>query len=124
MNGDLLSQWLGISVLEIGEGTCKIQLTVRKEMVNGFGIAHGGITYCLSDSALAFASNSRGSQAVSIETSISHTAKVCVGDVLTAEAKEQSRSNKVGFYEVIVKNQENKIVSLFKGTVFITEKNW
>lgn len=124
MATDLFSQWLGITILETGLGTCKIKLTVRNEMINGFGIAHGGITYCLSDSALAFACNSYGQQAVSIETSISHTAKVLVGDVLTAEAKELSRSKKIGFYEVIIKNQENKIVSLFKGTVYITEKNW
>ncbi|MBK7309504.1 MAG: hotdog fold thioesterase [Sphingobacteriaceae bacterium] len=124
MAADLYSQWLGISVLEVGEGSCKIQLTVRKEMVNGFGITHGGITYCLSDSALAFASNNHGPQAVSIETSISHTAKVLVGDILTADARELSRSKKIGFYEVTVKNQENKIVSLFKGTVYITKKNW
>jgi acyl-CoA thioesterase len=124
MSKDYFSQWLGINVLEVGEGHCRLQLTVRKEMQNGFGIAHGGITYCLSDSALAFASNSRGPQAVSIETSISHTAKVNEGDILTAEAKELSRSKKIGFYEVTIRNQENKIVSLFKGTVYVTEKNW
>lgn len=124
MSKDFFSQWLGINVLEISEGHCKLQLTVRKEMLNGFGIAHGGVTYCLSDSALAFASNSRGPQAVSIETSISHTAKVNEGDILTAEAKELSRSKKIGFYEVVIKNQENKIVSLFKGTVYVTDKNW
>jgi acyl-CoA thioesterase len=124
MNKDLFSQWLGISVLDAGAGHCRLQLTVRKEMVNGFGIAHGGITYCLSDSALAFACNSHGPQAVSIETSISHAAKVSVGDILTAEAKEISRSKKVGFYEVAIHNQENKLVSHFKGTVYVTEKIW
>ena len=124
MAKDYFSQWLGIKVLDIADGCCKLQLTVRKEMLNGFGIAHGGVTYCLSDSALAFASNSRGPQAVSIETSISHTAKVHEGDTLTAEAKELSRSKKIGFYEVTIRNQENKVVSLFKGTVYVTEKNW
>jgi acyl-CoA thioesterase len=124
MSKDYFSQWLGIKVLDTGEGHCKLQLTVRKEMLNGFGIAHGGITYCLSDSALAFASNSRGPQAVSIETSVSHTMKVNEGDTLTAEARELSRSKKIGFYEVIIKNQENKVVSLFKGTVYVTEKHW
>lgn len=124
MSKDLFSQWLGITVLDVGLGTCRLQLTVRKEMVNGFGITHGGITYCLSDSALAFACNSHGSHAVSVETSISHTAKVSEGDVLTAEAKELSRSKKVGFYEVTIRNQENKMVSHFKGTVYVTEKNW
>ena len=100
------------------------KLTVRKDMLNGFGIAHGGITYCMADSALAFASNSYGNQCVSIETSISHTAKVKEGDVLTAEAKELNRGHKIAIYEVNILNQDEKNVGLFKGTVFNTEKKW
>jgi acyl-CoA thioesterase len=124
MAKDFFSQWLGIEVLEIEEGYCKLKLTVRKDMLNGFGIAHGGITYCMADSALAFSSNSYGDQCVSIETSISHTSKVKEGDILTAEAKEMNRGNKIAIYEVSVLNQENKNVGLFKGTVFRTEKKW
>lgn len=124
MAKDFFSQWLGIEVLEINEGHCKLKLTVRKDMLNGFGIAHGGITYCMADSALAFASNSYGNQCVSIETSISHTAKVKEGDVLTAETKELNRGHKIAIYEVSILNQENKNVGLFKGTVFNTEKKW
>jgi acyl-CoA thioesterase len=124
MAKDFFSQWLGIEVLEINEGHCKLKLTVRKDMLNGFGIAHGGITYCMADSALAFASNSYGNQCVSIETSISHTSKVKEGDILTAEAKELNRGHKIAIYEVSILNQESKNVGLFKGTVFNTEKKW
>ncbi len=124
MTKDFFSQWLGIIVLEIKDGQCKLQLTVRKDMLNGFGIAHGGITYCLADSALAFSSNSYGKQCVSIETSISHTSKVVEGDVLIAEAKELNRGNKIAVYEVNIHNQEGRNVGLFKGTVFITDKVW
>ena len=73
INGDAFSQWLGIKVLEINEGNCTLEMTVRDEMTNGFNIAHGGIAYSLADSALAFAANSYGVQSMSIETSISHT---------------------------------------------------
>lgn len=124
MQQDAFSQWLGIEVLETGLGFCKLRITVRKEMLNGFAIAHGGITYSVSDSALAFASNSRGKKAVSIETSVSHLKQVKEGDVLTAEAKEISRSNRIGLYEVSIRNQENTLVSVFKGTVYITDKDW
>ena len=71
-NNDPFSQWLGIERVEDGEGTSILKMTVRREMLNGFAIAHGGITYSLADSALAFASNSHGIQSVSIETGISH----------------------------------------------------
>lgn len=121
---DEFSKWLGIEVLKVGEGNCQLRMKVRDEMTNGFKIAHGGITYSLADSALAFASNSHGKQAVSIETSISHTHKVVSGDVLTAVASEQHRSDKIAVYDVKITNQENKIVGLFKGMVYRTQKEW
>lgn len=121
---DEFSKWLGIEVLKVGEGNCELRMKVRDEMTNGFKIAHGGITYSLADSALAFASNSHGKQAVSIETSISHTHKVIAGDILTAIAQEQHRSDKIAVYEVKITNQENKIVGLFKGMVYRTQKDW
>ncbi len=121
---DEFSKWLGIEVLKVGEGSCEMKMKVRDEMTNGFKIAHGGITYSLADSALAFASNSHGKQAVSIETSISHTHKVMSGDVLTAVAEEQHRSDKIAVYEVKITNQENKTVGLFKGMVYRTQKDW
>ncbi len=125
MANDYFSQWLGIEVLEIKEGFCKLQLAVRNDMLNGFGIAHGGITYSLADSALAFASNSPGQKAVSIETSISHTESLKEGDVIIAEAFEEKRSNKIGIYTVKVTNRaDSKVVALFKGTVYRTSQNW
>lgn len=121
---DHFSQWLGIVRVEEGPGKCVLKMTVRREMLNGFGIAHGGISYSLADSALAFASNSHGHKAVSIETSISHTIQVKEGDVLTAVAEEKTRTNKIGIYEVTIKNQREELVALFKGIVYRTSKEW
>lgn len=123
-NNDPFSQWLGIERVEDGAGSSVLRMTVRKEMLNGFDIAHGGITYSLADSALAFASNGHGIQSVSIETSISHTKPVKEGDVLTAVAVEKNLSQKVGIYDIEVKNQKNETVALFKGTVYRTGKPW
>ena len=124
MAGDTFSQWLGIEILETGFGTCKLKANVNSQMLNGFKIAHGGISYSLSDSALAFSSNSYGKKAVSIETNISHIKQIKENDVLTVEAKEISRSKKIGVYEVTIHNQNNELVSIFKGTVYVTEKEW
>jgi acyl-CoA thioesterase len=124
MSGDAFSQWLGVEVLEITTGFCKIQMKVRDEMTNGFDIAHGGIAYSLADSCLAFAANSKGVQAVSIETSISHTQKVISGDVLTATAKEINKSTKTGLYYITIINQNNIEIAHFKGTVYRTGKEW
>lgn len=124
MNQDWYSQWLGINVIEISEGHCILHASVKKEMLNGFAIAHGGITYSLADSALAFASNSHGKKAVSVETSISHLKTVYENDLLTATAREKSLTNKIGVYEVEITNQEGVLVALFKGTVYRTSEEW
>ena len=124
MSRDAFSQWLGIEVLEISVGFCKLKMTVRDEMTNGFKIAHGGIAYSLADSCLAFAANSDGVQSVSVETSISHTKKVVSGDTLTATAKEIKKSEKTGFYHITITNQNNIEIAHFKGTVFRTSRKW
>jgi acyl-CoA thioesterase len=124
MQNDFYSQWLGLEVLETELGVCQLKCTVRKEMLNGFGIAHGGITYALSDSALAFAANSYGFQAVSIETSISHLKKVQEGDILVAFCSEIHRGKTIGKYEVKIVNQNQVLVSHFIGTVFISKEIW
>ena len=124
MNGDAFSQWLGIEVLEITVGFCKLKMTVRDEMTNGFNIAHGGITYSLADSCLAFTANADGIQAVSIETSISHTKKIASGDILIATSKEMNKSSKTTLYYITITNQDNQEVAHFKGTVYRTGKEW
>lgn len=123
-NNDPFSQWLGIERIEDGAGISKLRMTIRKEMLNGFDIAHGGITYALADSALAFASNGHGRMSVSVETSISHTESLNEGDVITAVAEEMSLSNKIAVYHITIRNQEQKVVALFKGTVYRTGKEW
>lgn len=124
MNNDFYSQWLGIKRIEEDAGKSVLQMKVRKEMLNGFGMAHGAITFALADSALAFACNSHGRQAVSIETSISHTKAVKEGEILRAYAEEESLTHKIGFYKVVIKRENDEVVALFKGTVYRTSKNW
>lgn len=124
MAKDLFSQWLGIERIEEGSGYCKLKMTVRPEMCNGFEIAHGGITYSLADSALAFASNSHGRQAVSIETSISHIKSLKAGDTIIATAVENNINNRIGIYEIKVEKESGELVALFKGTVFRKGSEW
>jgi acyl-CoA thioesterase len=122
MEHDLFSQWLGIEVLDVRDGYSKIKMTVRKEMINGFGIVHGGIAFSLSDSAFAFACNNRNNLSVALDTSINFTKPVHVGDVLTAEAKELHNGKSTGLYHITITNQNDHTVALFKGTCFRTNK--
>jgi acyl-CoA thioesterase len=122
MQHDLFSQWLGITVIEIKEGYSKIQMTVRPEMINGFGIVHGGIAFSLADSAFAFACNNRNNNSVALDTSINFLKAVHVADTLIAEATELHNGRSTGLYHVQISNQNNLIVAQFKGTCFRTGK--
>jgi len=122
MENDLFSQWLGIAVIEVKEGYSKIQMTVRKEMINGFGIVHGGIAFSLGDSAFAFACNNRNVLSVALDTSINFIKPVHVGDVLTAEAKELHNGKSTGLYHITITNQKEHVVAMFKGTCYRTGK--
>ena len=122
MENDFFSQWLGVEVLEIKEGYSKVRMTIRKEMVNGFGIIHGGIPFSLADTAFAFACNNRNNLSVALDVTISFTKAVHIDDILTAEAKEVHNGKSTGVYLITVSNQNNEQVALFKGTCFRTGK--
>jgi acyl-CoA thioesterase len=123
MQNDLFSQWLGIEVLEIKEGHSKIKMLVRSEMVNGFGIVHGGIAFSLADSAFAFACNNRNILSVALDTSINFIKPVHVGDVLVAEARELHNGKSTGLYQVEIKNQNEHLIAQFKGLCYRTDKS-
>jgi len=122
MENDFFSQWMGVEVLEVKEGCSRIRMTIRKEMVNGFGIVHGGLPFSLADSAFAFACNNRNNLSVALDVTITFMKAVNVGDVLTAEAKEIHNGRSTGVYLIMVTNQKKEQVALFKGTCFRTGK--
>jgi acyl-CoA thioesterase len=123
MQEDRFSQWLGIEVLEVREGYSRICMTIRPEMVNGFGIVHGGVTFALADSAFAFACNNRNDLSVALDTSINFTKQVLIGDQLTAEATERHNGKSTGLYQIAIQNQHQQLVAQFKGLCYRTHKN-
>lgn len=123
MEKDAFSQWMGIEILESESGYVKISMEIRQEMCNGFGICHGGITFSLADSALAFASNSRGSISVALENNINYTKKVEVGDTLIAETEEIQNGRTIGVYKIKVVNQNDDLVADFRGTIYRTDRH-
>jgi acyl-CoA thioesterase len=124
MTADAFSRWLGIKVLAVRPREATVAMTVRGEMVNGFGVSHGAIVYALADSALAFASNTHGQITVSIENSITYPHAVRVGDDLVARAEEESASNRLGYFRVTVTRKDGTVVGLFRGTVYKTKKDF
>ncbi|MDH3652239.1 MAG: hotdog fold thioesterase [Saprospiraceae bacterium] len=119
---DNFSKWLKVKVLEAGPGHCVCRMKVRKEMLNGFGILHGGISYSLADSCFAFASNSHGRLSLALKVSMSYAKAVQLGDILTAEATEIVKGQRTGIYQVLVTNEEKETVAVFDGTVYRTDR--
>jgi acyl-CoA thioesterase len=124
LEGDAFSRWMQISVDNLSAGNCTLSCSIRSEMLNGHHIAHGGISYSLSDSALAFAANGYGFKCVSIETSISHLLPVYENDILTAKCEEVHRGKTVAIYMVTIFNQNEQKISAFKGSVNISKEIW
>ena len=123
MEHDEFSRWLGLEVLHVAPNASTVRMLVRPEMVNGFGVCHGGIAFSLADSALAFASNTNGRVTVSIENSIRYPAPIVPGDVLTATAVEESSGRRLAFFAVTVRKADGDVVGLFRGTVYRTSRD-
>ena len=123
MKHDLFSQWLGIEVLEIKEGYSKIKMNVRPEMINGFGIVHGGVAFSFADSAFAFACNNRNVLSVALDTSINFLKPVHVGDELIAEALEIQNGRSTGLSQIRIFTQQQHEVAVFNGNWFRTYKH-
>ncbi len=120
---DNFSKWMGIEVDEFREGYCKLHYTITEDMLNGFGIVHGGIIFSGSDSAFAFACNSHGILSVALDVHITFIRAAKAGDLMTVTAKEIHTGNKTSFYDVTTTNDKGEIVSVFNGTAYRTGKS-
>lgn len=119
---DAFSRWLGVELVSLAPGACTLRMLVREDMVNGFGVSHGGVVFSFADSAMAFACNQREAVTVAVDNSISYPAAIRPGDLLTAVAEEESASARLAYYRVTVRREDGAVVALFRGTVYRTKQ--
>jgi len=112
---DRASQSLGLEIIDVAPGRVRIAMTVRPDMVNGYGMCHGGIVFALADSAFAFACNSYGDTMVAAGASIEFLAPTPCGERVTATATETSRSARHGIYDVVVTSASGAALAHFRG---------
>jgi acyl-CoA thioesterase len=115
LRDDVASTALGIAVLEVGSGTARSRMTVRADMVNGHGIAHGAFVFAVADTAFACACNSYGPVSVAAAAEIAFVAPAYANDVLEAEAVERTRFGRSGIYDVTVRRGTD-VIAEFRGT--------
>ncbi|WP_306317166.1 MULTISPECIES: hydroxyphenylacetyl-CoA thioesterase PaaI [unclassified Streptomyces] len=111
---DKASQLLGIELLDAGQGSAELRMTVRENMVNGHGIAHGGYVFLLADTAFACACNSHGPVTVAAGADITFVTPAMEGDVLRATAMERTTYGRSGIYDITVRRGE-EVVAEFRG---------
>jgi acyl-CoA thioesterase len=120
---DRFTRWLGLEIDEHGKGYCKLHFRVNDDMLNGFGIVHGGVLFSASDSAFAFACNSHGIITVALDVSINFTRPAKAGELLRVEAVELHLGNKIGVYEIRTTKENGELVALFRGTAYRTSRD-
>jgi acyl-CoA thioesterase len=109
---DNASQGLGMEILDITTGRAVLAMTIKPDMVNGHGIAHGGFIFTLADSAFAFACNSHNERTVAAHGNISFIKPGRLGDRLVATAREISRIGRSGIYDISVTADGTSIAEL------------
>jgi acyl-CoA thioesterase len=117
MAGDRWAAAAGARVAEVKEGYARVTMRLRDVHLNGVSVAQGGAIFTLADFAFAIASNSHGTVAVALDTSITF-ARAATRGVLTAEAREESLSRRTSVCSVRVTDGDGKVVALFRGTAF------
>ena len=112
---DRASSGMGMHVAAIGPGSCTMTMTVREDMLNGYGSCQGGLMAALADSCFAFACNAYNEITVASGFNVEIMAPGRLGDVLTATAVEVSKAGRMGVYDVDVRNQRDERVVAFRG---------
>ena len=114
-DGDAALQLLDISVEVTAIGRAEARFEVRRDMINGHGVCHGGCLFMLADTAFAYACNSYNKVTLAAGASIEFLRAAKLGDQVVAIATERHRGRRTGFYDVVVSNQEGEEIALFRG---------
>jgi acyl-CoA thioesterase len=112
---DACSQALGVEIVSVASGSCVARMAVRREMCNGFGIVHGGMTFLLADTAMAFASNADDEVALASSAEIDWLAPVQNGDALTATADRVWSNGRATVWDITITNRAEEVVAIVRG---------
>ena len=113
---DAASRMLGMKIVAVGPGTATVSMAVREDMINGWGLCHGGLVASLADSAFAVACNSHGEVTVAAGFDVSFLEAARLGDELVAVASERALRGRSGVYDVTVRRAgDDSVIAEFRG---------
>lgn len=110
----------GIELLEAGPERAVTRMQVRPDMCNGLDVIHGGMTFLLADSAMAFASNSENEAAYATSAEIDWLAPAVAGQWLTAVAERRAGGGRSALWDIAVNAADTPdgpatTIALFRG---------
>jgi acyl-CoA thioesterase len=114
---DKFARHAGIELVDVGPGWAKASMKIEPFHFNGARTVHGGAIFTLADFAFAVASNSHGTLAMGINTSVNFV-KAALTGTLFAEAKEQSLNPKLASYSVMITDDAGDVIAVFQGMVY------
>lgn len=109
---------LGMELVKLDYGYSLVKMVYSKDMNNLFGMTHGGAIYSLIDEAFETSANSHGTISVALSVNVSYIKPAAQGDILFAEAKEVSRSFKIGTYEIRVTNDNDELIATCQAVAY------
>lgn len=115
---DRFAEWVGIELLEAGEGFARAKMEIREHHLNGLGMVHGAAIFSLADLVFAVASNSHGKAAVAVNADISFL-KAATRGILYGEATEVARNPKLASYAVRITDERDELIAVFQSMVYI-----
>lgn len=119
---DAASAALGMRVLADEPGRAVVEMVVRDDMLNGFGITHGGLVFALADTAFAIACNEDDRLTVAAGADVTFAKSTRAGDVLTATAVRRLRAGRTGLYDVTVRDASGEVVAEVRGRSVATDR--
>lgn len=122
LRADTAKVSFGIRITELERGRAVLTMPIREDMVNGFGITHGGMVFTLADTAFAYACNEGPNAVVAAGVDITFTRSCGAGDTLTAVATRRWLSGRNGLYDITVTDQHDQVVAEFRGRSFATNR--
>jgi len=122
VKNDEVAKAFEIKLVEYGKGWCRFSMAVKKGMMNAYGALHGSVIYALADVAFAVACNSYGVKGVALSMTMQYRRPACENDLLTADAREESRGKTTGLYRIKITNREGKLVAVADGLAYISQK--
>ena len=115
---DPFAQLLGINLISLEPGHSVVGMTLRGDMLNFHGVAHGGAVFALADASFALASNSQGAKAVALNVSVTYLSAATAGAKLIAEAVARNVSRRIGLYDLTVRTEEGQLIASLQGLAY------